>query len=167
MAKQLEIVDDILAPSDTLKIRTEGKHPFKAVPAVVPILKKVLKITTKDTLSTDIRWDVSDDPRGFYGRWQGKRREDRWTSTIVRVIVQGEQSSKDKSGWVRIEIKGIVETSFDFSNFIERAFWFAYNRLFYYKQRRKYVDDAKTDMYDIREEFTSLLGVSMEERLEA
>lgn len=167
MGKGVELVDDILAPSDTLKIRYEGKNPFKAVPAVIPILKKVLKITTKDTLSTDIRWDVSSDPRGFYGRWRGKRTEDRWTKTIVRVIVQGEQTSKERKGWVRIELKGWVETKFDFSNFVERAFWFTYNRLFYYKHRRKYVDDAKSDMYDLREEFTDLLGVSREERLEA
>lgn len=163
---ELELVDDILAPNDTIKVRYEGKEPFKPVTAALAVLKDVLRITTKDTLSTDIRWDVSSEPRSFYGRWEGRRKEDRWSRSVVRIIIQGEQHSKERKGWVRIELKGVLETKFVYSNFIQRTFWFIYNRLFYYAQRRRYVDMAKTDMYEIRERFTRMLGISREEHLE-
>jgi len=163
MIEELKIIDDILAPSDTLKIRYEGKNPFLVATLVPKLIRDVMKIPGKDLFESDIRWDVSSEPRSFYGQWMGQRTEDRWSKSRIRVIVQGEQHSKEKIGWALIEIKGTVETSYTFSNFLQRSFWWFYNYSFYYKQRRAYIDFSTDNIYKIREEIMSALGINKEE----
>jgi len=162
---KLDIIDDILAPRDTLIVRFDGKNPFLATTMVPNMLRSVLKITSKDVLETDIRWDVAGgDMHEFYGKWMGKRKEDVWTMTKVRVIIQGAQHSKEKTGWARIEIKGFIQTRYAYSNFIQRSLWWFYNRVFYNQQRRMYIDKAKDDLYEMRDIFQRALGISPEEQ---
>jgi len=163
MVEELKIIDDILAPTDTLKVRFEGKNPFLVAAIVPKVIRDVMKIPGKDLFENDIKWDVTTDPRGFYGMWMGQRKEDKWTTSIIRVIAQGEQHSKEKTGWVLIELKGVIETSYTFSNFLQRSFWWFYNYAFYYKQRRAYIDFAADNIYKIREELMSALGIWKEE----
>jgi hypothetical protein len=143
----LNIIDDILAPSDRLKLKYRGSDPLAMLEMAPGMIKDIMKIPGKDLLETDIRWDATDG--GFYGVWMGKRQEDRWTMTYIRVIVQGAQD-KEGNGNFTIEIKGTVETSYDFDNFIQRGFWWFYNYGFYYRQRRNYLEQAKDDIFDMR-----------------
>lgn len=161
MAK-LKIVDDILAPHDTVKIKFEGKEPFLAMAQTPYQLRRVMKIPGKDLLETDVRWDISGDPRDFYGMWMGKRSEDRWTTTKIRIIIQGKQNSKDKTGQVEIEFKGTMETEYEYSNFIQRTFWFFYNRTFYHKQRQAYLELAKDNIFDLRDIFMDMFNIGQE-----
>ena len=159
---EIKIIDDILAPSDTLIIRHEGKNPFIAVTLIPKLVKDVMKIPGKDMFETDLRWDVTSDPRDFYGVWMGQRKEDKWTITKIRVLAQGEQSEKDKTGRIRIDLKGTIETNYNYSNLINRSFWWFYNYAFYYKQRRAYIDFAKDNIYKIREELLSAMNILKE-----
>ncbi len=135
---KIRIIEDILAPTDTLKIRFEGKNPFSATVVVPNMLRYLLKVSAKDILETDIRWDnLGGAKKEFYGRWMGKRTEDQWSATRIRVLIQGAQDSTDKTGWCRIELKGTINTDYDYTNFLQRALWWIYNYTFYYKQRRK------------------------------
>ena len=143
----LNIIDDIIAPSDRMKVKFSGSNPASMLGMVPGIIKDTMKIPGKDLLETDIRWDVTDG--SFYGVWMGKRTEDRWTVTYIRVILQGVQN-KEGFGNFTVEIKGTVETKYDFANFIQRGFWWFYNYSFYYKQRRKYLESGKDDIYDMR-----------------
>lgn len=143
----LNIIDDILAPSDRLKVKFKGANPAAILGMAPGMIKDIMKIPGKDLLETDIRWDATDG--GFYGVWLGKRTEDRWTTTYVRVIAQGTQN-KEGYGDFWVEIKGTVETKYDFANFIQRGFWWFYNYGFYYKQRRGYIEAAKDDIMDMR-----------------
>ena len=148
---EIKIIEDILAPSDTLKVKFTGNNPYAAVAMAQDLLKSVMKITTKDTLETTVMWDVTGKVPSFYGKWMGKRPEDVWSKTLIRLIIQGEQNSQDKTGWVEVRIKGTIETEYEYSNFIQRGFWWFFNSVFYHNQRRKYLDFAKDNMYQIRD----------------
>ncbi len=143
----LNIIDDIIAPSDRMKVKFSGSNPASILGMVPGMIKGVMKIPGKDLLETDIRWDVTDG--SFYGVWMGKRTEDRWTTTYIRVIAQGMQN-KEGLGNFTIEIKGTVETKYKFSNFVQRGFWWVYNHSFYYKQLRGYLENGKDDIYTMR-----------------
>ncbi len=157
---EINIIDDILAPSDRIKIRYEGSNPSALLGMVPDMIKSIMKIPGKDLLETDIRWDVTDG--SFYGMWMGKRTEDRWTTTYLRVIVQGVQN-KEGTGWFVIEIKGQIETKYEYSNFIQRSFWWFYNHGFYYRQRRNYLEFNKDDIYDMKDFILTKFKIGQEE----
>ncbi|MBI2173418.1 MAG: hypothetical protein HYT73_04420 [Candidatus Aenigmarchaeota archaeon] len=156
----INIVDDILAPADTIKLHYEGKNTFRVFDMVRGLLRDVMKISSKDILETDARWDVFADPRAFYGMWMGKRKEDQWTMTYIRIIMQGEMDMKTRLGWLDVRLKGTVETKYQWTNFIQRGFWWTYNRTFYYKQRRMYLEFAKDNVYTIRRKMQQALGIA-------
>lgn len=164
---KISVIDDILAPSDKIIIRYKGANPFAAFAMFPRVIRDMMKVTGKDTFETDVRWDSSEDPRGFYGMWYCKRREDRWTTTIIRAIVQGTMGLKEKQGTLYVELKGTVTTSYEFSSFIQRSFWWFYNRSFYYKQRRRYIDYAKDDIFRIRDRVLRTLQIERETRGES
>ena len=151
--------DEILAPSGELLINYTGKEPFRAMAITPKMLRDVMKIPGKDLFELDIRWDTSSDPRGFYGVWLGRRTEDRWTETKLKIIVQGEQKVADRTGSCEIHIRGHLVTSYDFNNFIQRSFWWFYNKGFYYQQRRRYLEFAKDNMQEIKENYLRLLEI--------
>src|SRR3989338_6835411 len=158
----IEIIDDILAPSDTLKFKFKGKNPFTAMAITPGLIKETMKISAKDLFEHDIRWDVSGEPRDFYGKWMGKRKDDRWTVSFIRVLIQGKQDSKTKEGNAEIQIKGTIKTEYNYANFIHKWFWWVYNRSFYYKQRRMYIDSNKDDMLTIKRKLQIALGIEPE-----
>ena len=164
---KLEIIDDILAPKDTITIRFQGKNPVVTALMVPRMLIDVLKVSAKDVLETDIKWDTNPssggEMRDFYGRWAGKRAEDKWTETRVRIIIQGAQHAKERTGWVRIELKGTINTKYKYFMFIQRSFWWFYNLIFYHKQRRAYIEQGKDFLYTMRDIFQRTLGISPEE----
>ena len=160
---QINIVDDILAPSEVITMNFRGQYPFKVVTMVPMMLRDVMRISGVDIFERDIRWDFNVDPRDFYGYWVGRRSEDRWTTTYVLVIIQGAQASKDKTGWVNIRIKGTVQTRYEYSNFLQKSFWWFYSLMFYYKQRRQYIEWSKDNVYKMRDILTKALGIPREE----
>lgn len=153
------IWDELLAPRAELTVSYTGKNPFLAVASAPKIIRDVMKIPGKDLLEPDIRWDVLKDMRGFYGIWVGKRREDRWSMTNLRLIIQGEQSTKDKTGWVVVRIKGQMETTYEYTNFLQRSFWWFFNYGFYYKQRRQYLEFSKDNAVEMKGRFEDLFGI--------
>ena len=150
-------VDDIHAPTEW-SIRIKGKKPFQIAEAVPDLLRKVLKVQTKDIFEMDVRWDITGDPRTFYGYWEGRRKEDQWTRTRIKVTVQGEQSATDGNGNIHVRLRGTVTTTYPYNNFIQRTFWWFYNRFYYYRQKRQYLFRTKDDIMQIREEMLGTFG---------
>ncbi|MCX6819521.1 MAG: hypothetical protein NT129_06015 [Candidatus Aenigmarchaeota archaeon] len=165
MMGKITIVDDLLAPQDYITVNYKGKNPFMVCTMFLGILRDVMKISSIDLYENDVRWDITDDPRTFYGVWFGKRGEDNWSTSRIKIRAQGAQSSKDKTGWITIMIKGWLETKHEYTNFIQKSFWWFFNYMFYYKQRRKYIEFSKDNIYQIREKITQILGISREEKL--
>lgn len=151
MSPSLSVQDDILSPADSMRVNFKGKHPFAVCEKFIDYLRDVMKISRKDIVETDLRWDITSDPRTFYGWWAGTRKEDNWTRTNIRIIAQGSQSSKDFRGDIRITIKGTITTGYQYSNFIQRSFWWFFNYMFYYNNRRRYFELAKDNINEIRE----------------
>lgn len=156
---KITIEDEILAPSNKMVLAFKGKNPFIVCKVMRGILLDVLKISTKDIYEKVVRWDVTTDPRGFYLRMFANHEEDRWTDTRFKITVYGAQSPADKTGWVKIVLEGRVITDFEYANFLQRALWFLYERMFYYKQRRAYLEQAKQFIMDIRKELLSALKI--------
>lgn len=159
---ELQIIDDLLAPKDTIIVRFQGKNPVESALMVPRMLVEIMKVSSKDVLETDIKWDISGPIPAFYGRWLGKRKEDAWTATNIRIIIQGEQDPKEHIGWARIELKGIINTRYQYSNFIQRTFWWFYSLLFYNKQRRGYIEEGKDMIYEMRDLFQRRLGIEQQ-----
>ncbi|MBI2076174.1 MAG: hypothetical protein HYT72_02920 [Candidatus Aenigmarchaeota archaeon] len=158
----IRIIDDILAPAETVKINYEGKNPYTPVLIIPQLLRDVMKITGQHIREIDTRWDITSDPRPFYALYEGRRTEDRWTKTMVRFIAQGVQSSKDKTGWVRLQFKGNIMTEYEYANFIQKSFWWLFNYTFYYKQRRRYIEMAKDNIHTMKARMQSALGILRE-----
>lgn len=159
----LNFIDDLIAPSDRLKVRYDGPNPGAVLGMAPDMIKSIMKIPGKDLLETDIRWDISSEPNDFYGVWMGKRQEDRWTTTFLRVIIQGAHHSKEKTGWFTAEMKGQIETKYNYSNFLQRSFWWFFNYGFYYKQRRGYLENAKDDIMDMKDFLLTKFKIKQEE----
>lgn len=162
---EITIIDDLLAPQDYITINYKGRNPFIVCTMFLNIMRDILKVSSIDLYENDVRWDITDDPRTFYGVWFGKRSEDRWTTTRIKIRAQGSQSSNDKMGHISIMIKGWLETKYEYANFIQKSFWWFYNYMFYYKQRRKMIDFSKDNIFAIREKVTEILGISRENKL--
>ena len=160
---KMEMIDDILAPRDTMLVKFQGKNPFVPVQMATGLLREILKISAKDILETEVKWDNSSEMRNFYGKWMGKRHEDQWTDTWIRIVIQGEQHAKERTGWCNIEIKGTIRTKYNMGNFLQRMFWWFYNHTFYYKQRRMYAEQGKDMIYEIRDKYMSALGIAPKE----
>ncbi len=163
MSEELKIKDDLMAPHETIKINYRGPNPAGVMSLIPDLIKNTMKISSKDLLETDLRWDNSSENNTFYGMWMGKRTEDRWTKTFIRLVLQGTQNSKDKMGDFTLQLKGYIETKYGYSNFFQRGFWYIYNYKFYYAQRRKYIDSGKDDILEMKSTILSKFRIDQEE----
>jgi len=159
----INITDEIQAPKGATVVKFSGKNPFVVVTMIPKLLRYVMKLSGKDIHERDIRWDTTSDPREYYGYWTGQRTEDTWTKSKVTVIAQGTQDIKTGEGSIRIELKGTVSTTYDYANFLQRSFWWFFNRTFYFKQRRRYIDYATDNILTIRSKIMDELGIMKDE----
>ncbi|MBI2578224.1 MAG: hypothetical protein HYW26_00785 [Candidatus Aenigmarchaeota archaeon] len=155
-------LDDVHAPAEWV-IRLRGKRPYQLAEMAPDILRRVMKVQTKNIFELDIRWDLTGDPRTFYGYWEGHRTEDQWTRTTLKITIQGEQSAADGTGTAHVRVRGVIATRYPYHNFIQRTFWWFYNRFFYYQQRRNYLFKTKDEILQMREIMLRTFGVNEEE----
>lgn len=153
--------EDILAPSTVLRVEYKGKEPFWICTAATKLIRDALKLTSKDMREDDIRWDLTGETREFYGIWRGKRGEDKWSSTWVKVTAHG-FINKERMGNVKIKIEGWLATKFSYANPLAHWMWMLLNYTFYWRQRRTYVDHSKDDIMLIREQILRAYGILKE-----
>ncbi|MEM7813313.1 MAG: hypothetical protein QW548_00235 [Candidatus Aenigmatarchaeota archaeon] len=142
--------EDILAPANVIKIEYAGKDPFWICANALRLMREVLKLSSKDLREDDVRWDVTSENREFYGVWRAKRTEDSYSSTWVKITAHG-FINRERVGSVKIKIEGWLSTDFEWSNPLARWAWIMFNYLFYWRQRRTYIDKSKDDIMTIRE----------------
>ncbi len=151
---KLRIVDDIFAPEEEMTVSFNGRNPFLIATIINPLIRSILKVSSTNIFEEDIRWDVLGEMKTFYGMWRGEYPHDKWSKAIFRIIAQG-GVDKEKNGWVDIRLKGRLITVFDYSTALHRGTWWMYNYMFYWKQRRAYMD------YDVD------LGMKIKEEIQA
>ena len=149
---KLRIRTDILAPEHKKILKFSGYNPVRFLKIVPKLLKSVLRLSGSKFYEDKIKWDVSSDKVDFYGEWRGKDDKDGRTSVWGKIKIQGSQNPNDKKGSLTIEIKGEMVTEFDYSNFVDKALYLAYSKLYYSEIRRKYIVKARKDIEDIEKE---------------
>ena len=156
---KLEIVDDIFAPHETIVLNFEGENPFAVYGIIRDLAEKIFQIEAKDIYEKIFKYDITGDPRWFYNVTSWRKDFDKWTGMIVRILLQGEQHTQTKWGNVSIQITAWLVTSYQYSNFIQRAFWSLYNRTFYYKTRRRYFNLARGMVLSFKDQLAEALGI--------
>lgn len=141
--KKILIRDDLLAPASKYVLKFKGYHPFAAVDMLPDLVKGILHISSKDFWERECRWDITEDPREFFIILTSRRQEDRWSSFNLKFTIRGHQSDKDLMGDIELEVEGTLDTTYVYSNFIQRMLWWLYDYTFYYRQRRMYIDRGK------------------------
>jgi hypothetical protein len=158
-----EYTDDILAPMEEIEISYNGKNPFLICSISMKLMRDIMKISASNLREDDVRWDVLGDPKGFYAKWRADRKEDTWTKTYITMIAQG-VLNKERTGTVVIRIRGKLTTKYKYSNPISKIIWRMYSYLFYYRQRRAYLDLSRDHIMQIRQEILSAYNILKEER---
>ena len=137
---KIQILSDVFSPHYVKTLRYEGDHPSRVLKFMPLLMRLTYRITTTNFYEDEIRWDRSSELIDFLGQWRGKFVHDARTTFWIKVKVIGRQNSKDKKGYVTIYIHPYLVTRFDNNNFLDKAFYFSYTRLFYKAQRRKYIE---------------------------
>ncbi len=155
----ISIVDDLLYPRDKIEIKFSGENVASICNLIRPILERVLQVEAKDTYERILKWDSTSNPRSFYNEWTTNKEEDKWTVYSFKIIIKGNQDINTKKGNVSIEIYSWLRTSYEYSNFIQRFLWILYNRIFYYKRRREYIERGKWLTFQLRDEIMKALNI--------
>ncbi len=154
------IEDSIMSPRAELTIEYSGHNPFLICLIARDLIRDILKVDGSKMREDDIRWDKSDpNSRWFYGVWRGQKEEDNWTMYWFRISAEGSYSIKDNTGSVFIQLRGHMYTTFEYSNPISLAFWQMFNYLFYWNQRRKYLEWSKDLMLEFKEKIQAAYGI--------
>jgi len=155
--------DDLLAPMEEISIDYAGKNPFLICTVAMRLLRDTLKVSASSLREDDVRWDITGDPKGFYVKWRAYRPEDKWSKTMIIIIAQG-FIDKERVGKVNIRIRGYLNTSYKYGNPISKYLWWFYSYIFYWKQRRAYLDFSRDNIMHIRQEILSAYNILKEER---
>jgi hypothetical protein len=137
---ELKLLTDIFSPHYVKTLRYEGDHPSRTLKFMPMLIRLAFRVTSTNFYEDEIKWDRSSDPIEFYGQWRGKYVLDARTTFWIKVKVIGKQSSKDKKGYVTIYIHPFLVTKFENNNILDKALYQSYTRLFYKRQRRKYIE---------------------------
>lgn len=159
MAKWV-LEDDCLTPTAKMQISYKGPNPIKLFKSMRPMLEKIFGIGGKDIWERDFRWDTSEDPRGFFIRVCIDKSFDKRSSLFAEIIFQGSQpSDPSKDGKMTVSISGKLKTEYEITSPIYRVFWGSYNRLFYWKVRKGYLDLCNVWLDKTWREFRALLNM--------
>lgn len=156
---EIKIQDDLLAPASKYVIAFKGYKPFAVIDMLPHLVKDILHISSKDFWEEDIRWDITSEPREFFAILRSRKKFDRWSKIELKFTLRGHQSSKDSYGDLELEIEGTLDTKYMYSNFLQRGLWWTFNRMFYYKQRRMYIDEGDDFCRKIRDAAQRKLGI--------
>jgi hypothetical protein len=153
--------EDVLAPAAGIKIEFQGKNPTWILGAATRLLRDTMKVSSVNLREDEIRWDVTGDPKSFYGIWRCYRGEDRWCKSWIKITAQG-TSNREGFGEVGIKLEGWIETDYEYGNPISVWLWNLWNYIFYWKQRRAYIDFVKDEIMEIREKILRAYGIARE-----
>jgi len=155
----IKIEDDLLAPSSKYVIKFKGHKPFDSVHMLPGLVKGILHVSSKDFWEEDIRWDIAVEPREFFAILRARKPMDKWSLINLKFTIRGHQNSKDGSGDIEIEVEGTLNSEYMYSNFVQRGLWWSFNRMFYYKQRRMYIDEGNDFCKQIKEAIQRKLDI--------
>ncbi len=139
------IRDEIPAPREFIQIEYKGPNPARIYRELNQWFRVLWEVKGTQINEPDYRWDITADPRPFFIHLFIERGMDKFTSYRVDVKMQGSQpTDPTKSGVLRVELHGWVETTFPTSTKFNKAlfpiFYWPYMVGYYNERRRKYID---------------------------
>lgn len=148
----LNIKTDILAPDHKKVLKFSGHDPTRFLKIIPDLMKSVFRLSSSKFFEDKLKWDVSSESTSFYADWRGKDDKDGRSSVWAKINAQGSFNPKDRMGKITITIEGTMVTKFKYSNFLDKALYLTYSKLFYSELRRKYVKGAKNNLETIENE---------------
>ncbi|MBU3896893.1 MAG: hypothetical protein KJ697_03085 [Nanoarchaeota archaeon] len=158
MAGSMSIKSDIMSPSASKVIEYVGPNPTIVYKIMADLLRDVFRLGASKIYEDEVKWDVTSEPTQFYGYWRAKDKKDSLTTIWIHVEVKGRQY-KDKTGEVKLKIKGTITTAFKYKNPIMKALYYFYKITFYRNQRAVYIDDANKRLDNFENIFRSHLNM--------
>lgn len=156
---ELVLKDDLLVPEEKKSLEYSGIHPSRLLKEIPDMIKNILRVEGANVFEDQIKWDASSEPIGFYGVWRCFLSKDMMSKIWIKITIQGEQTSKDKTGKVKVVFTGHLETKFSFSTSLHRSWFWLYNYFFYANQRRLYIDEGKIYIERLEDEMRSLFNL--------
>ncbi len=164
--KKIKYVDEVLAPSWAIKIKYEGQTPSAAIDILKEIAKRRFRISSKFWFEDKFLFvDVGDDYE-LDATWSAKNKLDRYTKYSFKIEFSMKEGKKSRMGSFTLALKPSMETSFSYGNFLQRIFYTIFMRMFYYKQRRKYMETLKEWALDFKKDMLDAFGTNAHEILE-
>ena len=163
------IEEEVLTPKGAISIDYKGKNPFRLYHVLPAMLQNIFKGRGKNIFERSFKWDITSDPIEFsFEVWFEDWKFDSRTRPRIRVRVHGQQPSdlEKPNGIVKIEIKVLMATTYEFHNVFEKAiampFIWLYHRLIYNDVRRRYMQILKERTFQLESEIRKLYGMPFE-----
>ncbi|MCK4550924.1 MAG: hypothetical protein KAT91_03140 [Candidatus Aenigmarchaeota archaeon] len=157
--KKIEYKDELLSGQDVIVIKFKGNDPFgKICKSIEGIVRQTLEIDAPKFFEKYIGWDLTDGT--FKGRWEARKPGDRWTKMYISVWCWGEQSLKDKNGWMNLKINATIDTKLWYHHSIQKSLWWTYAYAFYNRHRRKMWEEYRDYLFEVEERIREELGIS-------
>jgi hypothetical protein len=155
----IKLLSDVFSPHYVKTLRYEGDYPSRTLSFMPMLIRLNFRITSTNFYEDEIKWDRSSEMIEFYGQWRGKYTLDGRSTFWMKVKVIGKQNAKDKKGFVTIYIHPYIVTKLPYTNFLDKALYFSYTRLFYKAQRRKYIEKQLYLSSRFEQELKKELGI--------
>lgn len=138
----IEYTDSLNAPKESVVINADTKNPTAFYNTIRKRMQILLETNSPNIYEDKFKWDATDG--SFFGMWKGIRKEDRWTELQINIKSWGVlRFDEERTGKIRVEIKGLLKTKVEYWHSIQKALWWFYCFIFYNEQRRKYFERGK------------------------
>ncbi len=164
--KKLKLTDEVLAPSWSIKISYSGPTPSAAIDIIKEIAKRRFRVSSKFWFEDKFLFVDIGDNYELHAVWSAKNKFDRYSKYNFKLQFDMNEGKKTKSGSFTLAVKPTIETSFSYRNFLQRAFYKIFMRMFYYEQRRKYMEEMKQWVQDFKNDLLDAFGTNAHEILE-
>lgn len=157
--KELFFSDDAMAPKDIISLIYQGPNPYQVVGTADKYLRRVMEI--KGPKVHEIKHDWNMISGSFFYLIEGNRTMDRWTKSVIKLIISGKQDPKTKQGKATVLVHAKVVTKFAYFNPIQKALYLAMSYSFYNRQRMKYLQQTTYFAEKIRDLYKEQLGMHL------
>jgi len=163
---ELKMTDEVLAPKASIKINYDGPTPSAAINIIKTLGKKYFRVPSKFWYEDEFTFVDIGSKVELYAEWNARTKFDRYTKYRFRLIYHMFEDKKTKKGNFYLTIRPTIETKFSYRNVLERLFYLIFMKMFYYKQRRNYMDELKKWTLDFKEAILNAFGTNVKEDLE-
>ncbi|HDD72493.1 MAG TPA: hypothetical protein ENG00_00205 [Candidatus Aenigmarchaeota archaeon] len=163
---KFEIVDDCLAPVQFMYLEYSGANPFGVYLKIAEDMQRFFEISSSGYFEDFLMWDKSGKDISFFIRMKARRKLSAFTKMFVHMHIRGTRSKEVNKGKFTLRLNSYLETKFQYSNPILRAFWWIYSYIFYDNVRRNYIEFCANTTRDFINEIKAHYNLKIPESVE-